>query len=315
LDHEITYENVPPVRKRGSRAWIAITRGCDNFCSYCIVPFVRGRLRSRSFTSIVDEARRAVDAGFKEIVLLGQNVNAYSFGEYDFLALLRELNGIEELCRIRFTTSHPGAMNADFIEQVAVLEKVCHHLHLPLQSGSDKILKRMNRGYNVGHYLKIIEAARMGIDDINISTDILVGFPGEKADDHRETLRVMKTVRFDSAFMFRYSAREGTKAAGMEDDVPDEEKALRLEEVISLQKDMTLQSNRREIGKVHRVLIERTSRKKPEEVFGRTFNFKGVVLPGTQLCAGDEVDVLIQKAYQNTLRGIVIFFPSAKNSS
>ena len=303
LDHDVTYETVMPARKNGASAWIAITRGCDNFCSYCIVPFVRGRLRSRSAGSIIDEARKAVADGFREVVLLGQNVNAYCSGNHDFAALLGALDGIEGLRRIRFTTSHPRAMTEEMLGTMTSLEKVCRHLHLPLQSGSNRILDAMNRGYTVERYLELARTARRLMPDICITTDILVGFPGERDDDLGATLRAMREAAFDSAFMFRYSPRDGTRAATLEDDVPAEEKAARLNDVIVLQKELTRESNRKEVGRIHRVLTEKVSRKNSREIFGRTFNFKGVVFPRGEIGTGAEVDVIIRAAYQNTLRG------------
>jgi tRNA-2-methylthio-N6-dimethylallyladenosine synthase len=306
LDRSVTYGDIPPERRKGVRAWIAISRGCDNFCSYCIVPYVRGRLRSRSFDGILREARAAVSSGYREIILLGQNVNAYRHEGYDFVALLEALSGLDGLARLRFTTSHPKAMTAGVLDVMASLDNVCPHLHLPLQSGSDRILTSMNRGYDVHHYLDIVDAARSKIHGISITTDILVGFPGETEDDHRRTLDVMRESAFDNAFTFMYSPREGTVAANLEDDVPQAVKRERLQEVISLQRELSVRANEKEVGTVHRVLLERQSKKRADEVFGRTMSFKGVVLKRKGLEIGDEVTVVIDEAHRNTLRGNVL---------
>ncbi|MBW7998287.1 MAG: tRNA (N6-isopentenyl adenosine(37)-C2)-methylthiotransferase MiaB [Candidatus Glassbacteria bacterium] len=242
LDGAETYQDLQPRRADPVSAWVPVTRGCDNFCSYCIVPFVRGRERSVDAETVETWVRREVNHGAREIVLLGQNVNSYCDGETDFAALLRRLDKIDGLEWLRFLTCHPRDMSDRIIEAIAECSTVCEHLHLPVQSGSDPVLDKMNRGYTRDYYLERVEAIRRAVPGISLTTDILVGFPGETDEDFRRTVSLMEAVKFDYAFTFRYSPRPGTRAGSWEDSVPEADKAARLEEVIDLQLEHTRQA-------------------------------------------------------------------------
>jgi len=278
------YEEVAPARRDRVRAWVPIMRGCNNFCSYCIVPYVRGRERSRSHRSVLSEVRGLSEEGFKEVVLLGQNVDSYNDGELNFAGLLRLLDGETGVPRIRFLTSHPKDISDEVLETIAECESLCEHLHLPLQSGSDAVLRRMRRGYSVGKYLDIVEKARRLIPGISITTDIIVGFPGETEGDFERTLEMVKEVEFDYAFTYRYSPRPGTEASRFEDDVPDREKLRRLSELISVQRDITKKVNLRAIGSKVEVILEEVSKKSGSEFLGRTRTDKPVVVRGLKSC-------------------------------
>ncbi len=235
LDGKETYENLRPRRADPISAWVPVTRGCDNYCSYCIVPYVRGRERSVDADTVENWVRREVEGGAHEIVLLGQNVNSYIDGDTDFAALLRRLDKVDGLDWLRFITSNPRDLSDRIVEAMAECPTVCEHLHLPVQAGSDAVLKQMNRGYLRDYYLERVQALRKAVPGISLTTDILVGFPGESEEDFRQTVSLMEEVRFDYAYTFRYSQRPGTKAGGWEDSVSDTEKGRRLEEVIALQ--------------------------------------------------------------------------------
>jgi tRNA-2-methylthio-N6-dimethylallyladenosine synthase len=251
-------------------AFTTIMRGCDNFCSYCVVPHVRGRERSKPHRDIVSEIEHMVGLGVKEVTLLGQNVNSYSDGEIDFAGLLEAVNGVQGLERIRFTTSHPKDLTAGVINSIRDLPKVCENLHLPLQSASDRILSLMNRDYTYADYRKLVDRARSATPDIAISTDIMVGFPTETRADHAATLRAMEEIEFDSAFMFKYSPREGTRAAELDDDVGEGEKALRLKEVIDLENSIVDRRKQVLMGTEVEILVESESRRHPGFLVGRT---------------------------------------------
>lgn len=251
-------------------AFVTIMRGCNNFCSYCIVPYVRGRERSKPHASILREVEHLVDLGVREVTLIGQNVDSYDDGEVDFAGLLETVNRVEGLHRIRFTTSHPKDLTPEVIDCIRDLPKVCENLHLPLQSGSDRILSLMNRGYTYDRYLDLTQLARASVPDIAISTDIMVGFPTETNADHDATLAAMEEIEFDSAFMFRYSARDGTQAAQLEDDVADGVKTARLREVIDTQNTIVDVKKRAFMGKEVEILVEGESRREPGFVIGRT---------------------------------------------
>jgi tRNA-2-methylthio-N6-dimethylallyladenosine synthase len=261
---------VTPARQDGVSAFVTIMRGCNNFCSYCVVPYVRGRERSKPHRAILREVEHLVDLGVREVILIGQNVNSYRDGATDFGDLLEIVDGVARLVRIRFTTSHPKDLTGKVIEKVRDLPKVCEHIHLPLQSGSDRILALMNRGYTSAGYKELAGLARASIPGIAITTDILVGFPSETDEDHRKTLEVIKEVGFESAFMFRYSVRDGTAAAGLPDDVPEEVKIRRLKEVIALQNRLIDSKKEAMSGEWVEILIERESAKEPGFLIGRT---------------------------------------------
>jgi len=280
LSRDEVYEGLFPSRKDGLNAWISIMRGCDKFCTFCIVPFTRGRERSRSPESIVEEAELIISQGFAEITLLGQNVNSYRYEGQDFPDLLEALASVEGIKRIRYTSPHPQDVDDKLLSVHAEFApKVAEHIHLPLQAGSDRVLRAMNRSYSKDHYLNLVEKIRDRVPGMAITTDIISGFPGETHADHLQTVDVMNQVRFDAAFMFKYSPRPGTKAAQMPDDVPEEEKAARLTEIIDLQQSHSLQRNQQYIGETVEILVEKTSRRHAGELMGRNSQNKTVIFP------------------------------------
>lgn len=296
-----TYDDIEPYREEGISAWIAVMRGCDKFCTFCVVPFTRGRERSRPLQSIVNEVKLLSKRGFKEVNLLGQNVNSYCDGDYDFADLLAAVAKVDPQMRVRFTTSHPQDFSDKLIYTIAEYENICNYIHLPIQSGSNRILKLMNRTYTVEHYLERIEKARKVIPGVSFSTDIIAGFPTETEEDHKLTLEVLKEVRYDGAFMFKYSARERTKAYEMGDDVPDEVKTKRLNEIIELQQKISYEINQSLIGKTVEVLIEDYSKKSDQFYMGRTDTNKIVIIPKEELNIGDYCLATISRANSATL--------------
>lgn len=299
-----TYDDIVPYREDGLSAWISVMRGCDKFCTYCVVPFTRGRERSRSLNSVVNEVRQLSERGFKEVTLLGQNVNSYNDNGNDFADLLKAVSDVDKNMRIRFTTSHPQDLSDKLLETIATNENICKYIHLPVQSGSNRILQLMNRTYTIEHYLGIIERARKLMPQVAFSTDIIAGFPTETEEDHKMTLDVMRQVRYDGAFMFKYSPREGTKAYKMKDDVPEEVKTRRLNEIIELQQQISTEINRGLIGETETVLVEGYSRKSNADFSGRTDTNKIVVFPVKEgIERGDYVKVKITGATSATLKG------------
>ncbi|MFN3270091.1 MAG: tRNA (N6-isopentenyl adenosine(37)-C2)-methylthiotransferase MiaB, partial [Candidatus Kapaibacteriota bacterium] len=274
-----TYDDIEPLRKEGISAWISIMRGCDKFCTYCVVPYTRGRERSRKLALIVDEVKKLWDEGFKEVTLLGQNVNSYKCPETnsDFADLLRQCAKAVPNMRIRFITSHPQDMSDKLIETIAEHDNICKYIHLPIQSGSDRILQLMNRNYTYEHFLGRINKIRSLMPDCALSTDIIAGFPTETLEDHQATLRALEEIRFDGAYMFKYSPREHTKAYKMEDDVPEKEKIRRLNEIIDLQNRISKEINQSEHNKIHYVLAEGPSKKDKKQWSGRTDTNKVVI--------------------------------------
>ncbi len=258
-DHGETYGGISPVRSSPVSAWVAVMRGCNNFCSYCIVPYTRGRERSRPAADIIQEVAELRKNGWREITLLGQNVNSYRDSSLDFAGLLRQVSdtGIDW---IRFLTSHPKDLTKGILEIMSERENICNHLHLPLQSGSDRILEAMNRGYTVAEYLSLIDRARELIKGISITTDLIFGFPGESEQDFRATLALMERTRFDYSFLYRYSEREGTKACLLSGEVPEEQRISRLREAITLQNEITVQKNTDYIGREIRILVKDRSK-------------------------------------------------------
>ncbi len=315
-----TYKDVIPQRLHGARigGFVSIMRGCNNFCHYCIVPYTRGRERSRDVESILKEVRDLRDRGFKEVTLLGQNVNSYRSQESgdrrqesgdrsqetDFPALLRMVAEEAPEMRIRFTTSHPKDMSDETLRVIAEMPNVCKHIHLPVQSGSDRILKLMNRKYTREWYLDRVAAIRRIIPDCGLSTDIFVGYHSETEEDHQLSLSLMREVGYDSAFMFKYSERPGTYASKhLPDDVPEEEKIRRLNELIALQTEISAQQNKKDEGKVFDVLIEGFSKRSREQLMGRTEQNKAVVIPKGQHHIGETVKVKITGSTSATLLG------------
>lgn len=283
---------------------VTIMRGCDNFCSYCIVPYVRGRERSRAVSDIVSEVEQKVAGGCKEIMLLGQNVNSYRSNSSDFADLLRKVEKVDGLERIRFMTSHPKDVSDKLINTIRDSSKICEHLHLPAQSGSNRILEGMNRGYTREQYLELIDKIKREIPKISITTDLMVGFPGEKKEDFEDTLRLVEDVEFDAAFTFKYSTRPGTEAAKEKDDVPLKVKKERLAKLNELCEKMVLEKNRRLMGKVEEVMVERFARKE-KKLVGRTRGNKIVFFSGDGKDIGELVSVEIEEAYAWSLLGRV----------
>jgi len=300
---KIWEQEILPERKTPFTSFAAISRGCNNFCSYCVVPYVRGPERHRPIHQIVREIQLLAESGCKEVSLIGQNVNSYKFEGKDFADLLQMASDQTNIDWIRFVTSHPKDLSEKLIEKIATLPKTCEHIHLPLQSGSDRILKKMNRKYTSQDYLKLVERINERIEDVSLSTDIIVGFPTETREDFERTLDMMKKVEFDSAFMFRYSVREGTKAASFVDDVPEEEKLGRLHILIGLQKEISKKKNLRLLGKTFQVLVDERSRKDKDKWKGKTKSNKTVIVEGNEDVLGKIVTVKINDADSFTLFG------------
>ncbi|HOR30737.1 MAG TPA: MiaB/RimO family radical SAM methylthiotransferase, partial [Candidatus Syntrophosphaera thermopropionivorans] len=270
-------------------------------CSYCIDPYVRGRERSRPWQDIVQETIFAGKQGRKEITLLGQNVNSYLHLDKNFPGLLRKLNEVDEIYRIRFITSHPKDLSDELIEVMATSAKVCEHIHLPIQSGNNKILQAMNRKYTVEHYLELINKLRKSISDIAITTDIMTGFPGETENDFRHTLKLLEEIGFDDAFCYKFSPRSGTAAANLPNQIPEQERLERLQRMIDLQRNITLKKNKDQIGRTVEIYVESFSKKSTDQVCGKTRDFKMAVLPGTKIDFGTLKKVEVKDATASTL--------------
>ena len=297
------YENMFPSRKSGVNAWVSIMRGCDKFCTFCIVPFTRGRERSRTIDSIVEEVNLAINQGFVEITLLGQNVNSYKTPNGDFPVLLERVANIKGVKRIRYTSPHPKDINVDLLKVMKKYKNICNNIHLPLQSGSTKILKTMNRTYTKEEFLDLVKVIKEYLPNCSISTDIIVGFPGEDDFDFNETLDVVKQVGFDFSYMFKYSSRPGTKAAQLTNQIDENVKQKRLEKLIRLQNSIRLKVNKSKIGKIEKVLIEKNSKKSDLFWSGRTDGNIWTVIKKTDEKIKDIVDVLITDAKGVTLFG------------
>lgn len=314
LSHEETYADIVPVRtdRNGVSAFISIMRGCNNVCSYCVVPYTRGAERSRDPKTIVDEARDVFSKGYKEVTLLGQNVDSYNWNPEDgqgcdFPDLLEMVAGISPELRVRFATNHPKDISDKLIDTMAKYANICEHIHLPVQSGSDRLLEKMRRRYTSGWYLDRVARIREVMPGCGITTDVIAGFCSETEEDHRQTLDLFRKVGFDYAYMFYYSERPGTLAARhYPDDVPPDVKTRRLNEIIALQNELSLKSNRNDIGKVFRVLVEGPSKKNPEELCGRSGSNKMCVFPGGGHKAGDYVDVEVVSCTSATLIGKLV---------
>ena len=310
LSQEETYAEIAPVRldRNGVGAFIAIMRGCNNYCSYCVVPYTRGVERSRDAATIVREARELFDNGYREVTLLGQNVNSYRTGDVDFPALLRMVAEISPLLRVRFATSHPKDISDRLLETMASMPNICRAIHLPAQSGSSEMLRRMNRKYTREWYLDRVAAIRRYMPDCAITTDLIAGFSGETEQEHLETLSLMREVGYDFAYMFKYSERPGTFAQrNMADDVPDQVKTRRLSEIIELQNTLSEQSNCRDVGKEFEILVECTSKRSDQQLSGRTSQNKMVVFDRGTHRAGDYVRVRITGCSSATLFGEEVF--------
>ena len=319
LSREETYADISPVRldSNGVSAFISIMRGCDNMCSFCVVPFTRGRERSRDPKSIVSEAKQLLEKGYKEVTLLGQNVDSYRWnitkkGEVinpdeeavSFARLMELVAQVSPELRIRFSTSHPKDLTEDVARVMAKYENICNYIHLPVQSGNSEVLKKMNRGYTREWYLDRMNMIRRIVPDVGMSTDIITGFCGETEAQHQETLSLMEEVKFDFAYMFKYSERPKTLAERkFEDNIPEETKIKRLNEVIAIQMQHSLESNKKDIGKIFKVLIEGTSKKSEEQLFGRNSQNKVIVFPKEQYKKKEYVMVKVEDCTAATLKG------------
>ncbi|MCD6521575.1 tRNA (N6-isopentenyl adenosine(37)-C2)-methylthiotransferase MiaB [Candidatus Calescamantes bacterium] len=306
LEEELLEIPPPEIEEDAVTTFISVMRGCNNFCSYCIVPYVRGRERSRSPESVIEEVKKAVSKGVKEVVLLGQNVNSYRGFSVrdgrcvDFPELLKLVNKVEGLYRIRFATSHPKDLSDELIKAVKELDKVCEHIHLPIQSGSNRILQLMNRKYTREDYLRLVEKIRKEIPEVSITTDIIVGFPGEGEKEFMETVSLVKEVEFDAAYIFKYSPRPFTSAYSLKDDVSKEEKERRLNYLLQLQKSISKKKNDIYVGKEVEVLVEKRER---EGWFGRTRNHKSVIISSSLPLLGKLVKVRIVRNRKGILEG------------
>jgi tRNA-2-methylthio-N6-dimethylallyladenosine synthase len=312
LSREETYDDIEPVRlnSNGVTAFISIMRGCDNMCAFCVVPFTRGRERSRDPQTIVAEAKSLVEQGYREVTLLGQNVDSYHWKESgtDFADLLALIAEVSPLLRVRFSTSHPKDMTDKVLETMARYPNICKNIHLPVQSGSSDVLHRMNRGYSREWYLDRIAAIRRYMPDAAISTDVITGFCGETEEDQQQTLSLMELVRYDMAFMFKYSERPKTLAARKyPDDVPEEVKGRRLQEVIDLQMKHASERNQRYVGEVHEILIEGTSKRSDDRLFGRNSQNAVVIVPREAgIKPGNYIKARILSATSGSLQGEIV---------
>ena len=314
LSEEETYAEIDPVRlgSNGISAFISIMRGCENFCDYCVVPYTRGRERSRDPKTIVNEAKRLFENGYKEVTLLGQNVNSYHWTDddgsiVDFPELMKQVAEIDPTLRVRYSTSHPKDLSDKLLEVMSSYDNICKCIHLPVQSGSNRMLKLMNRKYTVEWYLDRIAAIRRYMPDCAITTDVIAGFCGETLEDHEQTLSLFKQVGYDYAFMFKYSMRPNTYAhKRLTDDVSEEEKTRRLEEIIALQGELSLTSYQKDLGKTFEVLIEGTSKRNKEQLFGRNSQNKVIVFDGNGHKPGEYVKVKVLKCTSATLIGELV---------
>jgi tRNA-2-methylthio-N6-dimethylallyladenosine synthase len=303
LDKAETYEGLSgAVGGDGVSGFVTIQRGCDKFCTFCVVPFTRGRERGASPREILRQVRELADAGYREVMLLGQTVNSYRWDDVTFAQLLRAVASVDGIERVRFTSPYPVDFTDDVIAAIAESPKICNYVHLPVQSGSDVVLERMRRGYTVDDYRRIVANLRRAMPQIALSTDILTGFSGETDDDHAQTLAVMKEIRFDSAFMFAYSERDLTFAAKkLPDDVPPEVKQRRLADIVALQETISAEVFAAHVGRRERVLVHGPSKRDPAQLMGRTDGFKTVILPAGVGSIGELVDVTIERATMATL--------------
>jgi len=304
LSREETYGDISPVRidRNGVSAFISIMRGCNNVCSYCVVPYTRGAERSRDYHTIVREACECVEKGYKEVTLLGQNVDSYKYEDVNFAGLLAMVAQISPELRVRFSTSHPKDISDEVIDTMAAWPNICHHIHLPVQSGNDRILEKMRRRYTREWYLERVTRIRQAMPDCGITTDAIVGFCSETEEEFRDTLSIFEDVGYDAAFMFNYSERPGTLASrNYPDDIPLEVKTRRLNELIALQNRLSLESNRRDVGKTFEVLVEGPSKKDPSELCGRTGSNKMCVWKDSQHKAGDYTTVRVLDCTSATL--------------
>jgi tRNA-2-methylthio-N6-dimethylallyladenosine synthase len=303
LDRRETYEDIAPVRGTGVRAWLTIMRGCNRFCTFCVVPYVRGRERSLPASVLIDDLRRAAEDGYKEVVLLGQTVNAYNDGETDFGELLRRAAAVDGIERVRFTSPHPADMTESAIAALRDCPEVVPYVHLPVQSGSDRMLEAMDRGHTIAEYHDLVSRLREAVPDLALSTDVIVGYPGETEEDFEATSRLMDEIGYDHAYMFKYSRREATRAANIEETVAEQDKGRRLTRLIDEQAARATNINQKAVGTTTEVLVESPAKRQPDWFAGKNPQFKTVVFEPTSAAPGDIVDVLIEAAGPHTLRG------------
>ena len=303
-----TYSDIYPTRTKGVNAWIAVMRGCNNFCTFCVVPYTRGRERSRAPENILEEVRRLASEDFRQVTLLGQNVNSYRFEEYDFADLIQMVSDVDGIERIRFTSPHPKDFPDRLLNVVATNKKVCKHIHLPLQAGNNRVLDMMNRTYTKEEYLSLVDKIRSLYPDIALTTDIIVGFPTETDSEFEDTVRIMNEVEYDSAFIFKYSQRQGTIASRQfPDDISDEIKTERIMKLNDLQKQISLKKNKARIGRIEEVLIdEESTPRSPNDFQGRTDGNKLVIFKAGNYKQGQFVKVKITDATPNILKGAVV---------
>jgi tRNA-2-methylthio-N6-dimethylallyladenosine synthase len=312
LSEDETYQDIIPmeINSNNITAFISIMRGCENFCSYCVVPYTRGKERSRDPKTIVEQARNLFDQGYRDITLLGQNVNSYIYNkgegekEVNFARLMAMVAQINPLLRVRFATSHPKDISRELIDTIAKYDNICKYIHLPVQSGSNNMLKKMNRKYTIDEYKEKISWIRQAIPECSISTDIIAGFCSETIEDHKQTIEIMKWVGYDSAYMFKYSQRPGTLAAKKyEDDITEQEKTRRLEEIIDVQRELSLKSNQKDIGKTFEILIEGESKRDNTKLFGRNSQNKVIIVDKGNHKLGEYLNVKVNNCTSATLFG------------
>ncbi|HYM79813.1 MAG TPA: tRNA (N6-isopentenyl adenosine(37)-C2)-methylthiotransferase MiaB [Candidatus Limnocylindria bacterium] len=309
LDRDETYGDLEPKRGSGVRAWVTVQRGCDKFCTYCVVPYTRGRERSLPMADLLGQVRRAVAEGFTEVVFLGQTVNSYHDGRHDFADLLRATDQVEGLLRIRYTSPHPSDMSERVIAAMAECSKLCPHVHLPLQSASDRILTAMNRTYTFDHYRELVDRLRAAIPRLALTTDIIVGFPDESEEDFERTAHAMREIRYDSAFLFKYSSRPDTKAHRWAETVSEQEKGRRLERLLTQQHQISAEINQSWVGREVEVLVEGPGRRDPGQLYGKSAHFKTVVFADDGSAAGTLQRVRVIGATPITLVGEAALVP------
>lgn len=304
------YSELRAVRKSKIFAWVPIMQGCNKYCTYCIVPYVRGKETSRTISDVYGEVKRLAEEGYKEITLLGQNVNSYGLDFRDgtnFGELIRSLDGIEGIERIRYMSSHPRDMTFDMVDAMAESSKVVRHMHLPVQHGSNAMLRRMNRGYTIEHFKELLAYVREKMPDTVITTDLITGFPGETEEMHKETLQLLEDLRFDSAYTFIYSPRRGTPAARMEDQIDDATKHRRLQEIMDVENDISLACNQQMVGKTYTVIVEGPTKQTEDNWFGRTSGNKMIIFPREKnIAIGDTICVKVDTAQTWILKGQIV---------
>ena len=317
LDKKENYLGITPLREKKTNAWVTIMRGCDKFCTFCVVPYVRGREKNVPAHEIVDQVEELAAEGYKSVTLLGQTVNSYQDGSNDFADLLEMVSQVDGIERIRFTSPHPSDFSQKLLDTMSDNVKICKHIHLPVQSGSNQVLERMKRSYKIEEYLSLVDKIREGMPGVGLSTDIIVGFPGETQEDYQATYRLMETVCYDSAFSFKYSPREGTAAyRKIHDDVPEKEKARRVSDIIALQEKISLEINQALLGEEVEVLVEGKSKKGVDQLFGKTDNFKTAVFPySDDIKANTFVKLKVVGVTSHTLFGEVILHGSGAEES